>query len=600
MGSVFLRVVLAARAVRWLLPLTRFGPAARRSAADVIERRAAKHPERVFVRFEGRELSYGAWNAAANRIAHWALARGVGPGDVVGLLMESRPEFLVTWAGLAKAGATTALLNTNLEGEPLSHALASAGCRTLLVGEECAARVATLDATVRAGLAVLLVGDTGREGVAAPLPDAKRLDEEAAGYSAKNPDRRVREGVRAGDPLFLIYTSGTTGLPKAARMSHARFLGGGTFALLAGFGRRDVLYCALPLYHTAGGVMSVGAVLRAGATLALRRRFSASRFFDDAVESGATAFQYIGELCRYLLNQPRHPLERSHRIRLCVGNGLRPELWREFQRRFGIPQVVEFYGATEANVALVNLENRTGSVGKPLPGQRAELVRFDFERGAPARGADGRCIRCATGEVGELLGRIAEGRTAAGRFEGYTSREASEAKVLRDVFAPGDAWFRSGDLLRRDAEGFYWFVDRVGDTFRWKGENVATEEVAGQLGRFPGALLCAVYGVPVPGADGRAGMAALSLAEPSAFDGEALFAHAEGSLPPYARPAFVRLRGDPALTATLKLRKVELQRDGFDPATVTDPLFYRDDERRAYLPLTREAHARIESGGVRL
>jgi fatty-acyl-CoA synthase len=592
------RVRQVLRFLRWGLPLVFAGPRSRRTTADLIERRAASRPHHPFVRFEGRVLTYGEWNAAANRLAHWALAKGFGPGDVVGLLMENRPEYLVTWAGLAKAGVTTALLNTSLRGDALAHALRSAGCHALIAGGECAASVAEVGADAPADLALYVVDDPGRTQPTVELPGAKRLDDEVAGYSAHDPDRRVRASLRGGDPLFYIYTSGTTGLPKAARFSHARFLGGGLYSLLAGFGRRDTLYCPLPLYHTVGGVMSVNAVLSAGGTLALRRRFSASRFWEDAVSLEATAFQYIGEMCRYLLNQPHHPQERAHHIRFCVGNGLRPDIWHAFQERFAIPQVVEFYGATEANVAMVNLDDRVGSVGRLAPGMRAELVRYDVDEGALVRDAEGRCVPCAPGEVGELLGRIREGRTAAGRFEGYTSREASEKKILRDVFIPGDAWFRSGDLLRRDAEGYYYFVDRIGDTFRWKGENVSTQEVAEAAATFPGVALASVYGVELPRAEGRAGMAALALEEGAAFDGEAFYAHVERALPGYARPAFLRLQTRPELTGTFKLRKVELQREGFDPARVRDPLLFRDDERRAFLPLSEAVHALIRAGGL--
>jgi fatty-acyl-CoA synthase len=592
-------IALLARSLRWMPGLLAAGPKARFSAADLLERRARRAPRRCFVRFEGGEWSYGEANAAANRIAHWALERGVGPGQTVALLMENRPEYLFAWLGLAKAGATVALLHAEARGAALAHALRESGARLVVAGAECGEQLASLEPELRGALEIHVQTDPARPDLVPP-PGAKSLDEEAAGMSPWDPDRRVRAAVRGGDPLFLIYTSGTTGLPKAARFSHSRFMGGGTYALLAGFGRRDVLYCALPLYHTVGGVMCVNAVLRTGATLALARRFRASRFWQEAAESGATAFQYVGELCRYLLAQPHGPHDRAHRVRLAVGNGLRADVWAAFQERFRVPRIVEFYGATEANVSMVNLAGRVGSVGRPAPGMKVALVRFDPEREAPLRGPDGRCIPCAEGEPGELLGRISEGRTAAGRFEGYTSREASEKKVLRDVFAPGDAWFRSGDLLRCDAHGYYHFVDRIGDTFRWKGENVSTEEVSRALDALPAVAQSVVYGVEVPGAEGRAGMAALVLRPGEAFDGAVLWAHVEKALPPFARPAFVCLPERLETTATLKLKKGPLREAGFDPARTSDPLFVRDDVRRAFVPLGPEQAAAIHSGALRL
>jgi fatty-acyl-CoA synthase len=586
------------RSARWLPGVLAAGPGSKRTTADLIEKRVARQPDDTFVRFEGRDTSYAEYNTACNRVAHWALAKSLRQGDVVALLMENRPEYLQVWGGLAKTGATTALLNTNLTGPALAHVLRASGCRTLVIGRECLDAWQSLGEERAADLSVYVVDD-GESATALP-PGAKSLDAEVAGYSPHDPPREVRAELRGSDALFYIYTSGTTGLPKAARFSHARFMGGGTFSLLNGFGRDDVLYCPLPLYHTVGGVMCVNAVLRAGATLALRRRFSAKAFWRDVCETRATAFQYIGEICRYLLAQPESEFDRRHRVRFCVGNGLRPDMWSAFQERFAIPRISEFYGATESNVAMLNLANRVGSIGKPIPGNKVALVRWDVENDTYVRDAAGSLVHCEGDEPGELLGRISEGPTAAGRFEGYTSKQDSEKKILRDVFEPGDAWFRSGDLLRRDAAGFYYFVDRLGDTFRWKGENVSSQEVAQAVDAFPGVELSAIYGVEVPGADGRAGMASLVLEPAASFDADAFFAHVTQALPVYARPAFVRLLPQAELTGTFKVRKVELQQQGFDPAASDDALFARNDADATYTPLHDDIHDRILAGQYRL
>lgn len=590
------RLTIASRFIRLLPGLIRSGPAGKFTAADLLEHTAKRRPEVPFVRFEERVCSYAQINALANQVAHWAQGRGIGRGSVVGLLMENRPEYLAIWLGLAKVGAVTALLNTHLRAEALAHSLGAAGCDLLLLGAECADTWKSLGDD--APDITLYSVDDPDAGDPLQLPGARSLDAEIADASTENPDRRVRADLRGADPLFYIYTSGTTGLPKAARLSHARFMGGGIYASLAGMGEDDVFYCPLPLYHTSGGVMCVNAVLRKGATLALARQFSAHHFWDEVAHHKATAFQYIGELCRYLVNQPRHPLERSHELRLAIGNGLRPDVWKTFQARFGVTRIVEFYGATESNVAMVNLRGPAGSVGRPFPGMKSALVRFDTERGDVVRGPDGHCQPCAPGEPGELLGYISEGRSAAGRFEGYTSREATEEKILHDVLEAGDAWFRTGDLLSFDAEGYYYFVDRTGDTFRWKGENVSTQEVAGAVLALPEVHLCAVYGVEVPGADGRAGMAAVVLEPGTALDGEALFHGLEDALPNYARPAFVRIQQAAELTGTFKLRKVELQQQGYDFGASEDTILFRDDSRRAYLALDGKALARIESGEI--
>jgi fatty-acyl-CoA synthase len=588
-----------ARSARWLVPLAFYGPASSRTTADLIERRVRSQPDDVFVRFEGRALSYRAYNEAANRVAHWGREQGLVEGDVVALLMQNRPEFLETWAGLAKLGVTTALINTQLSGDALAHALRIAEARHVVLGAECASGWDSLPQDLTESLVAHVRSDPGSsEPAGSSLMQS--LDEELSKRRTDDPPRTLRAGVRGSDPLFYIYTSGTTGLPKAARFSHARFAGGGTYALLGGFGPGDTLYCPLPLYHTVGGVMCVNAVLRAGGTLALARRFSANRFWRDVVEMNATAFQYVGELCRYLLSQPENEYEREHAIRLCVGNGLRPDIWEHFRDRFRIPHIVEFYGATEANVSLVNLDDRVGSAGRPAPGMTVALVRYDTGRDELERDEAGHLVRCKDGEVGELLGRITHGRTAAGRFEGYTSQGESEKKILRGAFASDDAWFRSGDLMRRDADNHFYFVDRIGDTFRWKGENVSTQEVADVLDRFPAVELSAVYGIQLPGADGRAGMAAVALHPGSQLNGGALFTHLAAKLPSYALPAFIRVLPKLDLTATFKIRKVALREQGFDLANeADDSVLYRDDATRSYRVLTPEVVAAVDAGSVR-
>jgi len=587
---------IALRFLRLLPGVIRSGPGGQFTVGDLLEQNAKRLGDKPFVHFEDRVLTYADTNALANRVAHWAQGRGIGRGSVVGLLMENRPEYLAIWLGLAKVGVVTALLNTHLRAAALAHSLRAAECEVLLLGEECGDNWLSLDDEAH-NIDVFLIRDPDREEPVL-LPGALSLDAEIAAASTENPDRQVRKGLRGADTLFYIYTSGTTGLPKAARLSHTRFMGGGIYAALAAMGRNDIFYCPLPLYHTSGGVMCVNAVMRQGATLALARHFSVHHFWDDVAHYKATAFQYIGEMCRYLVNQPPHPLETDHQLRLAVGNGLRPDVWKSFQERFKVAQIVEFYGATESNVAMVNLTGRTGSIGKPFPGITVALVRIDTDSGTVIRDADGHCQRCAIGEPGELLGHISEGRSAAGRFEGYTSRKATEQKILRDVFEEGDAWFRTGDLLSRDADGFYYFVDRLGDTFRWKGENVSTQQVADAVMAQSDISLCAVYGVEVPGAEGRAGMAAVVLESDQKLDGEALFRSLSDALPTYALPAFIRIQQAAELTGTFKLRKVELQKQGYELEQSHDRILFRDDAREVYRSLDAGELSRIRNGEI--
>jgi fatty-acyl-CoA synthase len=565
----------------------RYLPGGRRTVPDLLEARARELGGRPAIVFGDERFSFAEWNARANRFAHWGAREGLRRGDVVALLMENRPEFLFAWSGLAKLGVVTALLNTNLSGRALEHAVEAVRPCRLVVGAECVDRVVSAPGVGRA----LVVAD--REPRELP-GGAVSIDAALASVPENDPGLGARSGVRTGDDLLLIYTSGTTGAPKAARFSNLRFLAiADVLAMITGATSRDVLYDVLPLYHTAGGVMLPGLALFAGATLVLRRKFSASHFWEDVWRHGVTGFQYIGELCRYLLAQPAHHLDRSHRLRFALGNGLRPDVWPEFRDRYGIPRIYEFYGATEGNVILLNRDNAVGSVGRVLlkPLSNARIVRYDVENDTHPRDREGFFVECAPGEVGEMIGRLPRSsQIAVGRFEGYTSGADTERKTLREVFRRGDAWFRTGDLLRRDARGYYYFVDRIGDTYRWKGENVSTQEVAELLGAFPGVQVVNVYGVRVPGHDGRAGMAAVVLRAGASFDGAAFHAFVAGRLPRYAAPAFVRLQGEADLTGTFKLRKFDLQKQGFDPRAVADPLFVRDDAALAYVPLTRELH----------
>ena len=580
--------------------MLRLRPSSRRTLADLLERNATRYPDRPCVLYGEHRLSFAELNAAANRVAHWGQHAGFRRGDVVALLMANRPEYLVTWAGLAKLGVITALINTNLTGRALQHALGSSGAKRLILGAELCESFTSPGGGQPFEGPIFLSNEEGTAPLPLP-PGAENLVAELSGFPTHNPDPDLRRELRCGDDLFYIYTSGTTGPPKAARFSHLRFLVSATLGGVAGYRPGHVVYCALPLYHTAGGAVAVGSAWTHGAAVAIRGRFSASQFWDDVRRYDATAFQYIGEFCRYLLNQPPSRRDREHRVEIAVGNGLRPDIWEKFQERFGIRRILEFYGATEGNTGLVNFTGRPGSVGRiPRGFSRTRLIAYDLESEAHVRDARGFCIDCAPDQVGELIGQIDQSGKTGLRFDGYTSAAETEKKILRNVFREGDAWFRTGDLLRRDEKRFFYFVDRIGDTFRWKGENVSTQEVAEHIAGFPGLELVNVYGVQVPEADGRAGMAGLVLREPERFDGRALYAWVDKGLPAYAAPVFVRLLQEADVTGTFKLRKVELQSEGFDPASVLDPLFVRDQAARAYVRLSPERFAGIQLGRERL
>src|SRR5215471_7142990 len=543
---------------------------------------------------ERETLSYRALAARANRYARWALAQNLGKGETVGLLMPNRPDYMAAWLGITRVGGVVALVNTHLTGRALAHCIEIVAPRHMIVAAEQVESLAGAQSHLTARPKLWSHG--------ADAAEFARIDRDLARHSDGPLDASERRAVTIDDKALYIYTSGTTGLPKAANVSHARvMMWSHWFAGLMGTRADDRMYDCLPMYHSVGGVVATAALLVAGGSVVIREKFSARQFWDDVARHDCTLVQYIGELARYLVNSAPHPREASHRIRLACGNGLRADVWERFTRRFAIPHVLEFYAATEGNLSLYNVEDRPGAIGR-VPSFLAHrfpaaIVRFDLERGEPLRDADGRCIRCAADEVGEAIGRI-EGATPGARFDGYTDAEASEKKILRDVFKPGDAWFRTGDLMRKDAQGYFYFVDRIGDTFRWKGENVSTAEVAEAIARCPGVLDATVYGVEIPGADGRAGMAALVVAD--GFDLAALRRHVEASLPAYARPVFVRIRTELDTTGTFKHRKDELMREGYDPGATNDAIHFSDPQQEAYVRMDEKVFERVQAGSGRM
>ena len=581
----------------WLraLELTaRIERAPERILAAVVEEQAQARPDAGALLSDAEQLTYGELAARQRRYARWALAEGLAKGDVVALLAHNQPDYMAAWLGLTSVGVVVALLNTNLAGEALAHSLRAASPRRLIATDEVAQAAHAAAAELAEPLDVWLLGEGA----------GRRIEGVLATLSAEPLGADERRKVTVRDPALLIYTSGTTGLPKAARVSHHRVMSWSCwFAGMLDVRPGDRLYDCLPMYHSVGGVVATGALLVAGGAVVIARKFSAGRFWDDVVRWDCTLFQYIGELCRYLVQAPPNADERRHRLRIACGNGLSGAVWTAFQDRFAIPRIVEFYAATEGNFSLFNVEGEPGAIGR-VPGFMAHrfpaaLVAYDPETGQPARGADGLCIRCGRGESGEAIGRIASaGADPAHRFEGYTNAVETEKKVLRDVFEPGDAWLRTGDLMRLDARGFFHFVDRVGETFRWKGENVSAGEVAAAIDACPGVEACAVYGVSVPGAEGRAGMAAI-VAGPG-FDPVRLRAHLAQTLPLYARPLFLRLTPALAVTETFKKASHRLAVQGFDPAAVADPLLFDDPVTRAYVPLDAALCAQIGRGAIRL
>ena len=574
------------RAKKWLDPVTHESPDL---LPDDLEASIDAHTDNVAFLFEDETLTYGEFDALANRVANWALARGLKAGDCAAIFMENRPAYIATWFGLTKIGVIPALINANLAGEGLAHSINIADAKLVITGEE-------QDEQLQSARPFLsTIPDVWSFGGAY----GGDLHSATDAQSSDRPDRSHRAHLTNRDICFYFYTSGTTGLPKAAKTSHARVRSMmRTFISPCQTTEKDCVYVTLPLYHGTGGLCAIGIALYTGARVALRRKFSASQFWTDCARYGVTTIVYIGELCRYLMAQPERPEDRQHQVRVGFGNGLRSDIWDKFKARFGVQTMIEFYGATESNVKLMNFDGTTGACGR-IPPYAAKhfnhiaFVKYDTETGEPLRGEDGLCQRAALGEAGEAIGQI--GEDARTRIEGYHNPADTEAKVLRDVFEKGDMWFRTGDLMRRDKHGYVYFVDRLGDTFRWKGENVSTNEVAEALSQVPGVETANVYGVPIPGTEGKAGMASVTVT--GYLDYKDLFDRLSARLPKYAVPVFIREQKAAETTSTFKFRKVDLVEQGFNPDSAGDPVWYADPETGEYVRLTPEAYNKIASGG---
>lgn len=572
--------------------LKRAGADGLRTAGYVIRAQAERNPDRVLLRFEDASVTYAAYNEGVNRYVSVLRSAGAGRGAAVAIMMENSPAFLMAEGAMAKLGAIGALINTNLRGAALRHVLQASTARLVLADRACLPALRELEPAEGLAVHVDAPADELRGTPFRPLP------EELASASTAEPDI---PDIKVSDVMLYIYTSGTTGYPKPTIIRHARFtMGGHSLGIVLGLGAGDCSYAPTPLYHGYSNFVGFSPALHHGATFASRRKFSASHFLDDVRRHRATHFMYVGELCRYLLRQPASPRDRMHLIRVATGPGLRPDIWIEFADRFGIPRIIETYGQTEANLSLMNRRGRVGSVGRsaPFTHQQLKLVRFDFEKQQALRGPDGFLIECRPGEVGELLSVVSKATTMS--FDGYVNKADNEQKLLRDCFEKGDVYLRTGDLLRRDRASYYYFADRIGDTFRWKGENVATQEVAELLNGAPGVSETAVYGVRIPGTDGRAGMALVVIEPGAAFEPAAYYAYAERALPPYARPVFVRIATSMDVTGTLKHTKRRLQDEAYDPDRISDPLYFRDQGSRTYVPLDAALKRSVDAGEIAL
>ncbi|XP_041645335.1 very long-chain acyl-CoA synthetase-like [Cheilinus undulatus] len=558
--------------------------------------KVSRQPHKKFILFEDTSYTYSQADKESNKVARALTTHAqLKEGDTVAMFLGNEPQFVWVWLALAKLGCIASLLNCNIRSRSLLHCFSCCEAKVLVAGADLKGAVEeVLPSLKQQGVRVFILSeDCDVEGIE-PLSDKiqKASDEPLSPHLRANIDFKSR--------ALYIYTSGTTGLPKAAVINHERLWMATFFQSMAGVGADDIVYIYLPLYHSAGLLMGLCGSIEKGLTVVLRRKFSASQFWNDCRKYNVTVIQYIGEIMRYLCSTPKRDNDRDHKVRLAMGNGIRADTWVEFLQRFGDIRICEVYGATEGNVGFVNYVGKVGAIGKEhflhKMSCKYALIRYDTEKEEPVKDSRGFCIEVPRGETGLLVAKI--GSTAP--FSGYAkNQQQTEKKKLKDVFVKGDLYFNSGDLLRIDDEGFVYFQDRIGDTFRWKGENVATTEVADHLLVVECIEEANVYGVKVPGHEGRIGMAALRLKENMDFDGKATYQQVKHYLPSYARPRFIRIQNALELTGTFKQMKVKLAEEGFNPAVIKDPMFYLEDNK-GYVPMTQEMFDAIAEGRTRL
>ncbi|KAK1174473.1 long-chain fatty acid transport protein 6-like [Acipenser oxyrinchus oxyrinchus] len=564
---------------------------------DCFVQQAKKIPNKPFIIHEGDLYTYQDMDKRSNKVAQVFLQQGsLKKGDIAAVLMSNEPDFISVWFGLSKLGCEVAFLNFNIKSKSLLHCFNSCGATTLVVGADLITSLEDVLLTLQNnGINIWLMEKSSTfQGVNTILDKLEHASDDPVPLD-------VSSQTNIMSTFLYIFTSGTTGLPKAARISHLKAVMCLCFFQMCGATSDDIIYVTLPLYHMSASLLGIGGCIELGAACVLKKKFSASQFWNDCRKHNVTVFQYIGELCRYLVNQPKVAGEMDHKVRIAAGSGLRPDVWKDFHDRFGKIKVVESYGLTEASIGFMNYTDKTGPIGRAGFFNKCifpfDFVKYDLQKAEPVRSDQGYCVKIKKGETGLLIAPV----TSMNPFLGYAgNKELSEKKLLRNVFEKGDVFFNTGDFMMQDHDDFVYFRDRTGDTFRWKGENVATTEVADILGVLEFLQEVNVYGVSVPGHEGKAGMVAVVLKPEHKLDGRRLYSHLAEHLPAYSWPRFVRVQASLDVTETFKQQKGRLVEEGFSPSAVSEALYFLDESEKTYIPLNKNLFDAIVSGQIRL
>ena len=586
-----LKVLAQKGTLRALLATRSLDPESVDSFGKEIERAAVKWPDGIAIKYEDQRITFSELNAQANQYAQALKSLGIRKGDVVAVNVENRPEFLLALAGVYKLGAIGALINTSLRGAALAHCLSLVEPRVAIVGEEQLGALETLSDLPSICSTWALLPDLGETACPEGFLDLTALSKGQADENLPETD-----AIKLGDPATYVYTSGTTGLPKASVNDHRRLRYGGLLVggLVVKCKPGDTTYSALPFYHVTALMGGFSGAVHTGAAVAIGRKFRASTFWDDIRRYDATAFVYVGEMLRYLYNQPARAGDRDHRVKVIYGAGLRHEIWSEFKERFGIDLVREVYGSSESPSAFLNLLNFDKTAGWSPTGWKTVAYEVDLDE--PIRGEDGLLVEVRSGGIGLLVFAINDAQP----YNGYTDKEASAKKILQDVFKTGDQWFHTGDLVLNQGHGHIRFIDRVGDTYRWRGENVATTEVESVLNGWHQIEDAVVYGVEVPGSEGRCGMAWIEAAADEDLDLDGLAKTLRAELPGYAVPRFLTTGNAAAVTGTFKHQKADLKRNSYSTGLNSSPVYVLSPDAEAFVELTPELEAAVNAGTLRL
>ncbi len=578
--------------LRTLFRIRRIKPNSHYLLIDDLEQSVDQYSDQIAFYDDQQKITYQTFEYYANQTANWAHAEGIRAGSTIALYLPNRWEYVAIWFGLSKLGIISALINNQLIGDALLHCINISKSDLIIIDSSLLKTYQKIEAQLIKKPKVWILG--------AEVKQTQNFEWAIQQQKTERPDRALRQKMTAKDKILKLFTSGTTGLPKVALITHMRAQNYmHAFSAMSKATKKDRMLMVLPLYHATGGLCGIGSVLTVGGSVIIRKEFSASKFWDEAVAYKASLFMYVGEICRFLTLAPPSENETKHHIRCMMGNGLRSEIWKRFINRFKIKNIIEFYGATEGNVSLVNVDGRIGAVGR-IPFYlkhrfNVEIVKYDVEKDQLYKDKHGFCIKAGSDEIGEVIGEIKK-TDSRFSFEGYGNKTDTNRKCLKNAFKKGDLWFRTGDLMKQDSLGYFYFIDRIGDTFRWKAENVATSEVEKVLLSVPGIEQAVVYGVLVPDTEGRAGMASI-IAEPS-IDLTIFISIVKSQLPMYSWPIFLRFQRKSETTATFKYQKNHLVKEGFNPDLTEDPIYYFEFENMHYNLLDKEVYQKIMDGKI--